>query len=140
MDANYPGSVLFHYAKSRLHFFTSYGDSRGGCPIRRIGWKEGHLITCSWQSCPASTPLAHPRNPSILDPILARKEKTKGRPFYSRTIGTQHPPLFFLFSLYTSSFFLVSLFPFHSPPLFSLLFLRRRPPFHHSKGRLFNRA
>lgn len=128
--------VLVRITRGRFFFITVRADCifyvpprARGCPIRRIAWKKGHLITCSWQSCPASTlpaqppvpPQAELRNPAILDGILAesRGERRRGVPFIRGPQGRSR-------SLYASSFF--------SPSLRPLRFLlRRRPPapFHH---------
>lgn len=59
-------SCQYRITRGRDFFITVRADCiflrlpTTGCPIWRIAWKEGHLITCSWQSCPASI-LRHPR-------------------------------------------------------------------------------
>lgn len=131
VHSNYPETVLFHYGKSRLHFFTSLcgkmrGRGGGGCPIRRIMWKEGHLIT----GVPGNRILRPPPSTSTTAsrPLFASwtqswhrkgrrgEERRKGGcPFYSRAVGTPSPPFLSLpfFTL------LLSLF---SPPSSFLLF------------------
>lgn len=126
--------------RGRLFFITVRADciflgppSRPrGCPIWRIAWKEGHLITCSWQSCPATPSRPRPREPTILDAILAENEEQdqrRGCPFYLKAVGTagDFSPSLRLSFLFTPP-------PFFAP--FSLAPLFPSP----SLGRLFNRA
>ena len=102
-----------------------------GCPIRRIMWKEGHLIT----SVPGNRVLRPPPSASTTAsrPLFASwtqswhrkgrrgEERRKGGcPFYSRAVGTPSPPFLSLpfFTLPPSLF---------SPPSSFLLFTRDRP-------------
>lgn len=137
VHSNYPETVLFHYGKSRLHFFTSLCGKMRGRGGGGVSNPENHVERgpsnhwCSRQSCPASASLGFHHGFAtplrILDAILAQKRKERRGTaeremsllFEGRrdTISSISFPSFF----YTSSFSLLSsLFfsPLHerSPP------------------------
>lgn len=140
--SNYPGSVLFHYGKSRLHFFRSLRGTRGWCPIWRIAWKEGHLITCSRQSCPALAASRRAPRPRHLghNPAVERGDRaTKGVSLLfedHRDTASSFSPFSLHFLLFL---FLPIRFPPAAPRLFSTAVLLQTA-LSPSRGRLFNRA